>query len=167
MRNFLVIVCIALPTLFFISGSALADITLDSSEYYFDLAQGETVEKEVTIHNDGSEYIEGIIEVQRLECAWTCPKGDLSVHEIKLNPGESIRANLTISSSILNRVQEITLPIILYLNKSHSFNFTTIAEIHINVHSNLIFYGGIIILAIALIILGVVYLIKGRFRFEK
>jgi hypothetical protein len=119
--------------------------------------QGEETKKEIMIINNGNNTMNGYIEVLGVECGWMCPSSSISIHEIvDLKPGESIEATITIQSSILNEVQEITFPIHYYPEGSN--NFSTITNIHVTIHLNLFIYIGIPLSLIVAVLAIIVYI---------
>ena len=146
-----------------ICGGSQAQIVGNPDEFHVDLVQGQEKERDITITNSGNTTLRGHIWVMNVECGRECPSAHLSIRErelIVLEPGESLKATIHITSSILNDPQEITLPVV--FDNEDNEDETTVANIHITVRTNLLIYLGIPLIIIILIIAIIIVIKKIR-----
>jgi hypothetical protein len=161
MRGFIVIIIISMTLFLPFCGSSQGELICEPSEFNIDLVQGEEIQRKITLSNNNNTTISGHIWVVNVKCGLECPNAHLSIKEselIELGPQESTKATIYISSHLFNEPQEITLPIEFYID-GHE-NKTTVAEIHITVHTNYGIYLGIPLIIIVIIVVLIIVYIK-------
>jgi|GEM_PF-6770420 len=157
-RNFLIITCLAIVLIF--SGiNVESEIIAEPNEFHVKIYPDQNKTFEIMFLNTGNTTISGQVAIVTIRWTSEHPHAYLAIHDIQLEPGESINTTLTVYS-YPGTTQDVSYPI--YYRQNNSENDTEIGTVYITIQTD--YWPAILIWTIVIIAVIVIMLALKKFR---